>query len=307
MDKENREGADKVLQEAQEAIYLDVRPEDVTSFQLDTHTTVSNTSILKDQSETKSSAFKSVHLSSQSTDCLRYQLTTYGETDGDDDNKQVVVSILNEDQVKTDFASVVNGERTNGFPIDKDMPTILKDQFRKIQDNLTQIPASAVRKEIWMSVFAMLLSVPWDSEAKFTYIGKADVDGNDANLIELETDDDVSTTFFFDDETKLLRKIDKLKKADDFEKRSTWHFSDYQKKGGVMIANSQSREDYFGLNDEGGGSFSNIVANLDPNPIGSFEKLFGKFPPYERIKSTEETAITNFEVNPSFDGDTFSV
>lgn len=196
-------------------------------------------------------------------DKIKYSQSDTAKSDGSQDFRNF---ILNGDKYKSDSYTIFNGKRDdNNYLFDP-----------KSEEEKKQVVLE-VRRKNFLQIFPLILESPDYVPLNFYFIGKAEANGEKADVLEAILPKQSSLRLFFDENSHLLKLIiysGKNKVDKNYEEKR--YFSDYKQMDGFMIPVKTIFELKSGLKD-------------------------GEY------NSKEELNIKSFKVNPTFKPDNFEI
>ncbi|MBX7171244.1 MAG: hypothetical protein K1X72_09810 [Pyrinomonadaceae bacterium] len=206
------------------------------------------------------------------------------------ENFTKIEGVLNGDKFsfKTDLIS--DGKRIDMNAIFNSpfMSESMKKQMKEAQEKAKPTKES-FQKSVLTELFPILLNMNWMKDKKFIYIGKAEAGEKRADILEIETDTGRQTRYFFDEKTHLLLMITDEISKDEKSSKTTTYFDDYQLFDGLLVAKKVNRE------------IESSLENMELEVMGKKRKMSSK------SKMVSETLIKEFNINPTFKPDAFTV
>lgn len=190
----------------------------------------------------------------------------FAETTGDANTSTIYNYILNGDQLENETYGISNGRRMEFQINGQGQPTAEQKQRTFLR----------VKKLNSLLLFPIILESP-AYPLEFHYIGKAEADGQRADVLEAVLHDESSLRLFLDEQShliKLLINTGKYPQGGEYEEKR--FLSDYKENSGLMVA-----------------SKINIESNQSTK--------FGNAETYE------EMIVKSFKINPTFKPNFFEV
>lgn len=150
----------------------------------------------------------------------------FSETMGDASRSAVYNYVLNGDQVENEMYGMSNGQRIE-FQIKGQNPSA--DQKQQLLLRIKKINA--------FLLFPIILASPNYTPLDFHYVGKAEANGEKADVIEVILHDNSNFRIFFDEKSHLLKMTISNFKNQNLSLAETRFFSDYTEVNGIMVAN----------------------------------------------------------------------
>lgn len=168
----------------------------------------------------------------------------FSESVGDEDGTSFYNFILNGDNYDSDTYDIFKGKKSSSN-------VEQTDEQKKLQ-------ILEVKKQNFLRVFPVILETASNTPLEFNYIGKAESNGDKADVLETVMPDGSKLRLFFDEKSHLLRMLvntGKTRFGAEYEEKR--FFSDYKEKDGIMTANkinvektSLTKTGKFEINDE---------------------------------------------------------
>lgn len=150
-----------------------------------------------------------------------------------------ITSIWSEKRFKQITETEMNGGRsvqdtTKGISVEM-LNSLLNQTNLKKVDIKPIDPKITNSEEVWRIIFPLIFMNPFENQAKFEYVGRAQAGEQTANLIATKSPGGRIIQLFFDEKTSsLLLMIEKYNESGkDFENR--YYYSDRQKMGDLLI------------------------------------------------------------------------
>lgn len=146
-----------------------------------------------------------------------------------EDNIAFYSFALNSGNYSSDSYIIFNGKKS-----DSNMELSEEQRKQKILE---------AKKQLFLHTFPIILEVPGDMTLEFSYIGKAESNGEKADVLEAVLPDESKVILFFDEKSHLLKmliNVGKTRFGAEYEEKR--FFSDYKEKDGVMTANKINAE-----------------------------------------------------------------
>ena len=109
-----------------------------------------------------------------------------------------------------------------------------RDVLEKIEKARAKDPKTERNDALWNEVFPLLLLHPFETEAEFNYVGKAESANGQADLVDTTTKDGRSIRLFFDSKTKLLLMMIEKYKFFDGDYENKYYYSNRELAGQVL-------------------------------------------------------------------------
>ena len=159
---------------------------------------------------------------------------------------KVKFSLVEEFPDNTSFYNFV----LNGDNFDSDSYIIFKGMRSNVVEKLTDEQKKQkvleVKKRNFVWMFPLILESPSNASVEFKYIGKAEANGEKADVLETIMPDESRLRLFFDEKSHLLKMFintGKTRLGAEYEEKR--FFSDYKEKDGFLIANKMIIETIF--------------------------------------------------------------
>ena len=282
--------AQEILALARKAIYKDIKPEQIKSFHFEIKSTLVTESTVKVEGTDKPQTTK-VRLDLEETifadlpNKIKYAAVTREADKNPIGNFTTAAMILNGDNVFFDTKQIADGKLVdinailNSASVPEATKKSIRDQQKEAKAAITE---EYIKGKVSEKTLHHLLYNPWKEES-FTYVGKAEAEGTKANVLELSLSPSQKLRFFFDEKTHLLLLAMQEIDEKDTKGKTSYYFSDYKLKSGVMVAHKINLESESTINQEvGGKSISTDV------------------------KIVSEAAIEEFEINPALKAEVFA-
>ena len=227
--------------------------------------------------------------------------TTYISKNNPAENFTKMELVQAGDLVKVNQLSIFNGKvfdieeiakQAGNSEESKSQIKALKEARRKMETK------EFVRQSVWFDLFPILLKLPWESEAKFIYLGKAQAGNTRADILEyVPSEEDKAKLkkekmtsqmrFFFDEKTHLLLMVTADISSEKSEIKTKYFFSDYQTMDGLLIAKRINSE---------------TTTKIKQETTIAGRKMIGS-----ETKIVSETIVKKFKINPKFKKGTFEI
>lgn len=284
--------AQEVLALAQKAIYKDIEPSDIKSLYFETKGTLvvdSTVSVegTKNPKTTNSRLDIEEATSVLLSDKIKHMVTTRDAYKNPIENFTTVTMISNGDDVFFDSRRVVNGKLfdLNAVLNSANVPEATKKRIRAQQAKTrAAITKESITKTVAGKILPYLLYNPWENDEKFIYVGKAVAGETKADVLEIgvPANNKKKIRFFFDENTHLLLLVTQEVDNKDVDSKSSYYFSNYTEKSGMLIASKINLETTSTTKRKNGDKF--ILTTT---------------------KAVSEVATSKFEINPVLKASTF--
>lgn len=158
---------------------------------------------------------------------LSFNKIKFSENLGDKNRSSIYNFVLNNDRLESDSYGLSEGKRIDFQVKGQENP----NEQQKKQELLN------VKKELFVTLYPILLESADFSSLKFKYIGKAESNAETADVLETLLDEETTIKMFFDQDTHLLKMLIRNTKTPQFEFEEKRFYSNYKENDGLIVAN----------------------------------------------------------------------
>lgn len=222
---ENKQKTDEILTKARLAVNKTQKKQNLKSILLKTSSFVKESYKIKDESvENETNTVTEIGIEFPGKIKSKSKFDSNHIFRGErETNQSVVERILNGEFFSNKMEAFVDGKKV-------DLPI----KYPSKQEGI-----DLLLSDCFVNIFPILLETVCQETGNFKYVGIAESKTAKAEIIETELSDTRSFRLFFDQATNLLLMMTETSsRSENTVDKTTYYFSDYQEKGGMLVANT---------------------------------------------------------------------